>query len=141
MATEDKYEGFSKDERAAMRERARELKAEAKHADATQDVLEKIALLDEPDRSKALRIHSIVAEYAPSLTPKAWYGMPAYARDGKTVVFFQAAGKFGTRYPSLGFSDLAQLDEGDLWPVAYAVNKLGPAEEKAIAELIARAAG
>lgn len=123
-----------------MKERARELKAQAKNADAEKDVLEKIADLPEPDRSKAQRIHELVAEHAPSLTAKAWYGMPGYARDGKVLVFFQAAAKFGTRYPTLGFNDTAQLDDGNLWPVAFAIEKLGPDEEKAIAALVTRAA-
>ena len=141
MATDEKNDGFSEDERAAIKERAKELKAQAKNADLTKDVLEKIAALEQPDRSKAEKIHAIVAEHAPSLTPKAWYGMPGYARDGKIVVFFQAAAKFGTRYPSLGFNDTAMLDDGDMWPVAFALDKIGPAEEKKIAALVKKAAG
>lgn len=141
MATSNSDDSFSKEERAAIKERAKELKQQAKNANATTDVLEKIAALDEPDRSKAERIHAIVAEHAPSLTPKAWYGMPGYARDGKIVVFFQAAAKFGTRYPTLGFNDAAQLDAGSMWPVAFAIDTLGAAEEKAIATLVKRAAG
>ena len=141
MTADEKYEGFSKEERAAMKERAKELKAQAKHADATKDLLEKIAALDEPDRSKAQRIHELVTEHAPTLTPKAWYGMPGYARDGKVVIFFQAATKFDTRYPSLGFNDNAALDDGNMWPVAFAIEKLGAAEEKAIAALVKKAAG
>ena len=132
---------FSKEERAAIKERAKELKEQAKSADLEKDVLEKIAALEQPDRSKAERIHAIVTEHAPSLTPKAWYGMPGYARDGKVVVFYQAATKFGTRYPTLGFNDNASLDDGDLWPVAFAIDKLGPAEEKKIAALVKKAAG
>ena len=132
---------FSKEERAAIKERAKELKEQAKSADLEKDVLEKIAALEQPDRSKAERIHAIVTEHAPSLTPKAWYGMPGYARDGKVVVFYQAATKFGTRYPTLGFNDNAALDDGDLWPVAFAIDKLGPAEEKKIAALVKKAAG
>ena len=137
MATET----FSKEERAAIKERAKELKEQAKSADLEKDVLEKIAALEQPDRSKAERIHAIVTEHAPSLSPKAWYGMPGYARDGKVVVFYQAATKFGTRYPTLGFNDNASLDDGDLWPVAFAIDKLGPAEEKKIAALVKKAAG
>jgi uncharacterized protein YdhG (YjbR/CyaY superfamily) len=133
-------ETFSKEERAAIKERAKELKQQAKNADSTKDVLEKIAALAEPDRSIAERIHEIVTEHAPSLIPKAWYGMPGYARDGKIVVFFQAASKFETRYPTLGFNDTAQLDDGNMWPVAFAIQKLGPAEEKAIAALVSKAA-
>ena len=141
MATTDRNDSFSAGERAAIKERAKELKAQAKNADLTKDVLEKIAALDQPDRSKAEKIHAIVTEHAPSLTPKAWYGMPGYARDGKVVVFYQAAGKFGTRYPSLGFNDTAQLDDGAMWPVAFALDTIGPAEEKAIAALVKKAAG
>ncbi len=132
---------FSKEERAAIRERAKELKEQAKSADAEKDVLEKIAALDEPDRGKAERIHNLVTQHAPTLTPKAWYGMPGYARDGKVLVFFQAAAKFGTRYPTLGFNDNAQLDDGELWPVAFAIQALGAAEEEAIAALVKKAAG
>lgn len=141
MATSPPDDTFSKEERAAIKERAKELKQQAKNADSTQDVLEKIAALDEPDRSIAERIHTIVAEHAPALSPKAWYGMPGYARDGKVVVFYQAATKFGTRYPSLGFNDVANLDDGNMWPVAFAIQKLSATEEKAIAALVKKAAG
>ena len=141
MATTPPDDTFSKEERAAIKERAKELKQQAKNADSTKDVLDKIAALDEPDRSIAQRIHAIVTEHAPGLTPKAWYGMPGYARDGKIVVFYQAATKFDTRYPSLGFNDTAQLDDGNMWPVAFAIKKLGAAEEKAIAALVKKAAG
>lgn len=141
MATTPPDDTFSKKERAAIKERAKELKEQAKNADSTKDVLDKIAALDEPDRSIAERIHAIVAEHAPSLTPKAWYGMPGYARDGKVVVFFQSAAKFGTRYSSLGFNDNAELDDGSMWPVAFAIHKLGAAEEKTVAALVAKAAG
>jgi len=132
---------FSKEERAAIKERAKELKEQAKNADAEKGVLDAITALEQPDRSKAERIHELVKEHAPSLTPKTWYGMPGYARDGKVLVFFQAAAKFGTRYPTLGFNDIAQLDDGDLWPVAFAIEKIGAAEEKKIAALLTKAAG
>ena len=132
---------FSKEERAAIKERAKELKEQAKNADAAKGVLDAIAALEQPDRSKAERIHELVEQHAPSLTPKSWYGMPGYARDGKVLVFFQAAAKFGTRYPTLGFNDNAQLDDGDLWPVAFAIEKIGAAEEKTIAALLKKAAG
>jgi uncharacterized protein YdhG (YjbR/CyaY superfamily) len=139
MATNN--DSFSKEERAAIKERARELKAQAKNADAEKDLLEKIAALEQPDRGKAERIHELVKEHAPSLTFKSWYGMPGYARDGKVLVFFQAAAKFGTRYPTLGFNDNASLDDGNLWPVAFAIDTLGAAEEKTIAALLKKAAG
>lgn len=131
---------FSTEERAAIKERAKELKAQAKNADAEKDVLDKIAALTQPDRGKAERIHELVKQHAPSLTFKSWYGMPGYAKDGKVLVFFQGADKFGTRYPTLGFNDNAQLDDGDLWPVAFAIAKLGAAEEKKIAALLKKAA-
>ncbi len=134
---------FTAEERAAMRERARELKAEARanqdRAEGESAVLAKIAEMQEPDRSMATRIHAIVKASAPTLSPKTWYGMPAYARDGKIVCFFQSAQKFNTRYATLGFSDAANLDEGALWPVAYALKELTAADEARISALVKKA--
>ncbi len=128
---------FTDEEKAAMKARAQELKAD--QADGESTVLEKIAEMPEPDCSMAKRIHEIIRASAPALTPKLWYGMPAYAKDGKVVCFFQNAQKFKARYPTLGFNDSANLDDGDMWPVAYAVNKLTAAEESRISELVKRA--
>ena len=122
-----------------MKERARELKAERGKADGEAEVLAKIAEMTKADRAMAERIHAIVKASAPELSPKTWYGMPAYAKDGKVVCFFQSAQKFKSRYATLGFSDNAHLDEGDLWPVAFALRRLTAAEEKKIAALIERA--
>lgn len=124
-----------------MKERARELKAAASGADAEAEVLAKIAEMSEPDRGMAERLHSIVKAKAPSLAPKTWYGMPAYAKDGKVVCFFQSGQKFKTRYATFGFSDSAKLDEGEMWPTAFALKKLGDAEEKRIVALIRKAVG
>ena len=136
---------FSDEERAAMKERAREQKAEARatrdKADGERDVLARIAELPAAERAMATRIHEIVKVSAPTLAAKTWYGMPAYARDGKVVCFFQAAEKFKTRYATLGFSDEARLDDGTMWPTAYALTELTPAEEARIADLVRRAAG
>jgi uncharacterized protein YdhG (YjbR/CyaY superfamily) len=136
-------EGFTAEERAAMKERARELKAEARaekdRAAGEADVLAKIAEMPEPDRAMAERLHAIVKASAPDLTPRTWYGMPAYARDGKVVCFFQSAQKFKTRYATFGFSDSASLDEGALWPVAFALKDLTAAEEARIVSLVKRA--
>jgi uncharacterized protein YdhG (YjbR/CyaY superfamily) len=136
-------ERFTAEERAAMRERARELTSTGKRgaADGERDLLAKIAELGEPDRAMAERIHEIVTANAPQLTPRTWYGQPAYARDGKVVCFFQPAAKFKTRYATLGFSDEAALDDGSMWPVAYALTRLTKAEEAKIAALIKQAAG
>ncbi len=131
--------GFTNEERAAMKERARELKAAADKAEGESDLLAKIAEMQEPDRAMAERIHAIVKANAPDLSPRTWYGQPAYARDGKVVIFFQPAHKYNTRYATLGFNDSANLDEGSLWPVAYALKKLTPAEEARIAELVKKA--
>lgn len=135
--------GFTDDEKAAMKERARELKAEARankdKAEGENDVLAKIAELQEPDRSMARRIHAIVKASAPVLSPKTWYGMPAYARDGKVVCFFQSAKKFNTRYATLGFSDAANLDEGAMWPTSFALKELTAAEEARINALVKKA--
>ena len=143
--TANKPEAFTAEERAAMKERARELKAEAKadksRAEGESELLAKIAEMSEPDRSLATKIHKIVKASAPDLMPKTWYGMPAYANnDGKVVCFFQSADKFGTRYATLGFSDKAALDDGNMWPSAFALKKLTPAEETKIAALVKKAA-
>ena len=130
---------FTDEERAAMRERARELKAAERRADGESDVLEKIAEMPEPDRAKAERLHGIVKASAPALSPRTWYGMPAYAKDGKVVCFFQSAQKFKTRYATFGFSDKANLDEGALWPTAFALKQLTAAEEARIAALVKKA--
>jgi len=135
-------DGFTDEERAAMKERARELKAARRGRGAKADeegVLAKIAEMAEPDRTLAERIHAIVKASAPDLTPKLWYGMPAYAKDGKIVCFFQSASKFKTRYATLGFNDSANLDEGTMWPTAYALTTLTPDDEARISALVKRA--
>lgn len=137
--------GFSDFEKGAMKDRARELKAEQKmnsdRAAGEKAVLDRIAKMPEPDRSLAKRVHQIVTETAPELMPKTWYGMPAYANDdGKAVVFFQDAKKFEARYATLGFSDLAKLDDGDMWPSSFALKKLGSTEEDKIRALVKKAA-
>ncbi|MGI5522394.1 iron chaperone [Micromonospora sp. CA-259024] len=134
-------DGFSPEERAAMKERASELRAEgkkgAKKADGLQAVLDRIAQMEPDDRALAERVHVTVTAAAPDLSPKTWYGMPAYANaDGKIVVFFQDSGKFNYRYSTLGFQDTANLDDGDLWPVAYALQKWSPEVEKKVIELV-----
>jgi uncharacterized protein YdhG (YjbR/CyaY superfamily) len=134
-------EGFSAEERAAMKERAAELRAEGKKgskaADGLQAVLDKIAEMAPEDRALAERVHVTVTETAPELVPRTWYGMPAYTNaDGKIVLFFQDAGKFSYRYATLGFQDAAKLDDGDLWPVAYALQKWSPAVEKQVVKLV-----
>lgn len=134
-----KATGFTAEERAAMKERSQELKAAAKKADGESDVLAKIAEMSDPDRTMAERLHAIIKASAPDLMPRTWYGMPAYAREGKVVCFFQSAEKFNTRYATLGFSDTAQLDEGALWPVAYALKELSAAEEARIGALVKKA--
>jgi len=142
-ATGEKSKGFTDEERAAMKERAQELKAEARasktKADGESDVLAKIAEMPEPDRAMAERLHSIIKASAPALSPKTWYGMPAYAKDGKVVCFFQSAQKFQSRYATFGFSDTANLDEGALWPVAFALKELTAAGEARIGALVKRA--
>jgi uncharacterized protein YdhG (YjbR/CyaY superfamily) len=145
--TSKKSKGFTDEELAAMKERAQELKADARRgqrakkdkADGEGDVLAKIAAMREPDRAMAKRLHEIVKASAPALSPKTWYGMPAYAKDGKVVCFFQSAQKFNTRYATFGFSDKANLDEGALWPVAYALKELTAAEEARIVALVKKA--
>jgi uncharacterized protein YdhG (YjbR/CyaY superfamily) len=134
-------DGFSAEERAAMKERAAELRAEgkqrAKKADGLQAVLDRIAEMAPEDRALAERVHVTVTAVAPGLWPKTWYGMPAYANaDGKVVVFFQDSGKFNYRYSTLGFQDAANLDDGDMWPVSYALQKWSPGAERKIAELV-----
>jgi uncharacterized protein YdhG (YjbR/CyaY superfamily) len=137
-----KPEGFTAEERAAMKERAKELKAEAQKVDGERAVLAKIAEMPETDRAMAERLHEIVMAGAPELSPKTWYGMPAYAsKDGKVVCFFQSAEKFNARYATLGFSDKANLDEGAMWPTSFALKELTSAEEARIGALVKRAAG
>ena len=135
--------GFTDEERAAMKERARELKAAARadknKADGESDVLAKIAEMSEPDRSMAKRLHAIIKASAPALSPKTWYGMPAYAKDGKVVCFFQGAQKFNTRYPTFAFSDTANLDEGAMWSTAFALKELTATEEARISALVKKA--
>ena len=132
---------FSADERAAMKELVQERKAQARGEDGERAVLGKIAEMPGPDRAMAERLHAIVKASAPSLSPKTWYGMPAYAKDGKVVCFFQSAAKFKARYATFGFSDNANLDEGNMWPTYFALKELTAAEEKKIAELVKQAAG
>ena len=132
-------EGFTDEERAAMKERAQELKASAKKADGESAVLAKIAEMPEPDRAMGKRLHAIVKASAPALSPRLWYGMPAYAKDGKVVCFFQSAQKFNTRYATFGFSDAANLDEGTMWSVAFALKELTAAEEARISALVKKA--
>lgn len=145
--TSEATENFTADERAAMKERAKEAKAAARRGTAAEkaaaaeaDVLAKIAEMPESDRVMAERIHAIVKANAPELAPKTWYGMPAYARDGKVVCFFQSADKFKARYATLGFNDPAHLDEGSMWPTAFALTKLTAADEARIAALVKQAA-
>jgi hypothetical protein len=144
-ASDKTYEGFTDEERAAMKARAGELKAgtrrgpRAAGADGESEVLAKIAEMPEPDRVLAGRLHAIIKASAPGLAPRTWYGMPAYARDGKIVCFFQSAQKFKTRYAMLGFSDKANLDEGTMWPVYFALTELTAADEARIDALIKKA--
>jgi uncharacterized protein YdhG (YjbR/CyaY superfamily) len=144
-ATGNNPTGFTDDERAAMRERLQEMKAEARRgsrtgrADGEGAVLAKIAALPQSDRAMAERLHAIIKANVPALSPKTWYGMPAYAKDGNVVCFFQSAQKFKTRYATLGFSDKANLDEGRMWPTAFALKELTAAEEAKIGALVKRA--
>jgi uncharacterized protein YdhG (YjbR/CyaY superfamily) len=131
--------GFTAEERAAMRERAREVKAARGKADGERDVLAKIAEMPEPDRAMAERLHALIKASAPALSPRTWYGMPAYAKDGKVLCFFQSAQKFKSRYATLGFSDEANLDEGAMWPTSFALKKLTKADEKRIGALVKQA--
>jgi hypothetical protein len=145
MAERKASKGFTEDERAAMTERAQEAKSAARRgsratkADGESDVLAKIAEMPDHDRAIAERLHAIIMAAAPGLSPRTWYGMPAYAKDGKVVCFFQGAHKFKTRYATLGFSDKANLDEGAMWPNAFALNELTAAEEARISALVKRA--
>lgn len=134
-----KDKGFSAEEKAAMKERAKEMKASATRAEEEKAVLEKIEELPEPERTMAMRLHEIIKASAPTLSPKTWYGMPAYAKDGKILCFFQSAQKFGTRYATLGFNDIANLDDGNLWPIGYALKELNAAEEAKVIELVKKA--
>src|SRR6266849_4311006 len=137
--------GFTDEERAAMKERVQELKAEArrgpraKQADGESDLFAQIAKMPKPDRAMAERLHAIITASAPALSPRTWYGMPAYAKDGNVVCFFQSAHKFKARYATLGFSDKANLDEGTVWPVAFALKELTAADEARIAALVKKA--
>ena len=144
-AINKKSKGFTDEERAAMKERSQELKAAARankdKADGESAVLAAIAAMQEPDRAMAKRLHAIIKASAPALSPKTWYGMPAYAKDGKVVCFFQSAQKFKTRYATFGFSDTANLDEGALWPVAFALKELTAADEARIHALVKKAVG
>src|SRR5712664_366573 len=136
-ATSKKPQGFTDEERGAIRDRVQEMKADK--GDGESAVLAKIAEMREPDRTMAKRLHTIIKESAPALTPRLWYGMPAYAKDDKVVCFFQTAAKFKTRYATFGFSDKANLDEGNMWPAAYALKGLTAAEETRIAALVKKA--
>jgi uncharacterized protein YdhG (YjbR/CyaY superfamily) len=142
-ASKKTYAGFTEEERAAAKERARELKAEARRgadkAAGERDVLAKIAEMKGTDRAMAERIHAIVKASAPDLLPKTWYGMPAYAKDGKIVCFFQSAAKFKSRYATFGFNDDANLDEGNMWPTSFALTKLTATDEKKIGALVKKA--
>jgi uncharacterized protein YdhG (YjbR/CyaY superfamily) len=145
--TDQHYDGFTEAERGAMKERAKELKATARRgsrsakADGDAEVLAKLAEMTEQDRAVGERLHAVIRAVAPELSPKLWYGMPAYARDGKIVCFFQCSQKFKTRYSTLGFNDPAQLDEGTMWPTAFALTTLTAEDEARIGELVRRAAG
>ena len=139
------YDGFTDEERGAMKERAQELKTEArrgsraKKADGESELLAKIAEMQEPDRALAERLHAVIQTSAPALSPRTWYGMPAYAKDGDVVCFFQSAQKFNTRYATFGFNDTANLDEGAMWPTAFALTEMTAANEARIGALVKRA--
>jgi len=135
-----KSKGFTAEERAAMKERAQELKAERGKADGESAVLAKIAEMPNADRAMASRLHDIIKKSAPDLSPKTWYGMPAYAKDGKVVCFFQSADKFNSRYATFGFNDAANLDEGAMWPTSFALKELTDAEATKIGALVEKAA-
>jgi uncharacterized protein YdhG (YjbR/CyaY superfamily) len=139
-ATKKRYEGFTDEEKAAMMDRVQEQKIAARNADGESVLLAKIAEMPAPDRALGKRLHAIIKASAPALSPTTWYGMPAYAKDGKVVCFFQAAQKFKTRYATFGFSDKATLDEGGMWPVAFALKDLTAAEEARISALVKKAA-
>jgi len=133
------FKGFSDEEKAAARERVRELKAEAAKADGKTELLAAIARMQEPDRAIAKKVHALITAAAPALTPKTWYGMPAYAKDGNVICYFQNAGKFKVRYQTLGFSDKAKIDDGAMWPIQYALSKLTATEEAKISALVKKA--
>ena len=145
-ATDETAGGFTDEERAAMKERARELKAAGRRGpradtgDGEADVLAKIAAMPEPDRAMAERLHALITASAPGLAPRTWYGMPAYARDGKVICFFQAASKFKVRYATFGFQPDAKIDEGTMWPTSFALKELTPADAERIAALVKKAA-
>jgi len=148
VASNEKSGGFTADEKSAMRERARELKAESRRAtgakkndDGESDLLAKIAAMKGSDKAMATRLHAIIEANAPELSPRTWYGMPAYAKDGKVLCFFQSAQKFKSRYATLGFSDQANLDDGAMWPTTFALKELNAAEEKRIVALVKKAVG
>jgi len=138
-ATKKKAEAFTDEERAAIKERVRETKAAEDKADGESAVLAKIAEMVEPDRAMAKRLHAVIKAGAPALSPRLWYGMPSYAKDGKVVCFFQPAQKFKTRYATFGFNDAAHLDEGTMWPVAFALTKLTAADEARVGALVKKA--
>jgi uncharacterized protein YdhG (YjbR/CyaY superfamily) len=138
-ATAAAAKGFSPEEKAAARERVRELKAEAAKADGETELLAAIAKMQEPDRGIAKKIHALVTAAAPNLAPKTWYGMPAYAKDGNVICYFQNAGKFKVRYQTIGFSDKAKIDDGAMWPIQYALTKLTATEEAKITALVKKA--
>ncbi|HEX8973277.1 DUF1801 domain-containing protein [Oryzihumus sp.] len=145
-ATRESSDGFTAEERAAIKDRAQEVKAAkrrggASKEDGERDVLAKIAEMSAPDRERAERVHAVITSSAPDLVPRLWYGMPAYAQDGKVLCFFQSAEKFKSRYAMLGFSDQADLDDGDMWPTYFALTDLTAAVEERIAELVKRAVG
>jgi uncharacterized protein YdhG (YjbR/CyaY superfamily) len=145
-ARDTTLESFTDEERGAMKERARELRTSARRgqrgkADGETELLEKIAEMSEPDRVLAERLHAVITTSAPGLSPKTWYGMPAYAKDGKVVCFFQSAAKFKSRYATFGFNDSANLDEGTMWPTAFALTELTPADEARISALVQKAVG
>ena len=137
--TKKRYEGFTDEEKAAMMDRVQEQKVATRKAEGESDLLAKIAEMLEPDRAMAKRLHAIVKASAPALSPTTWYGMPAYAKDGKVVCFFQSGQKFKTRYATLGFSDVAKLDEGDMWPTSFALMDLTAADEARIGALVKKA--
>jgi uncharacterized protein YdhG (YjbR/CyaY superfamily) len=138
-ATKKRYDGFTDEERSAMKDRVEEQKIAARREDGENAVLEKIAEMQPKDRAMAKRLHAVIKASAPTLTPRLWYGMPAYAKDGKLICFFQSGQKFKTRYATLGFSDAAHLDEGTMWPNAYALTELTAADEARIGALLKKA--
>ena len=140
-STTETTEGFTAAERAAIKDRAKEVRAKGKKADGLNDLLEKVAEMEDADRVMAERLHVLVTDVAPELEPRTWYGMPAYAKDGKVLLFFKPAAKFKNRYSTLGFSDVAALDDGPMWPAEFALARLTPAAEKQITALVTRAIG